>query len=67
MPKNTWMAVTSTAMTMKRRLRRLFYNLICLTGQPCAKAGKTKIRKDENERRDLPLLRASVVRNLSPL
>jgi hypothetical protein len=40
MPKNTWMAVTSTAMTMKRRLRRLFYNLICLTGQPCAFAGK---------------------------
>jgi hypothetical protein len=33
------MAVTNTAMTMKRRLRRLFYNLICLTGQPCAKAG----------------------------
>jgi hypothetical protein len=32
-----------------------------------AKAGKTKIRKDENERRDHPLLRASVVRNLSPL
>jgi hypothetical protein len=24
---------------MKRRLRRLFYNLICLTGQPCARAG----------------------------
>jgi hypothetical protein len=38
-----------------------------LTGQPCAFAGKTKISKDENERRDLPLLRASVVRNLSPL
>jgi hypothetical protein len=37
--KNTWMAVTSTAMTIKRSLRLLFYNLICLTGQPWNKSG----------------------------
>jgi hypothetical protein len=39
--------MTSTAMTMKRSLRLLFYNLICLTGQPWVEPGHDELSFSE--------------------